>query len=149
MSDDALRALVDRAAIQDLVTRYFLACDRRDFDTVTACFTDDAELDYGVFAGDRTHVVDCISRGLSFFLHTMHFGGNILVELDGADAARCESYAVCYHRVASGDGFVDRVCALHYRDALVRRDGAWRIRRRDVTFVWERLDPVTLPPSPR
>ncbi|HEV7735226.1 MAG TPA: nuclear transport factor 2 family protein [Candidatus Binatia bacterium] len=146
---DVLRALADRAAIQDLVTRYFLACDRRDFETVTACFTDDAELDYGVFRGDREHVVACITRGLTFFLHTMHFGGNILVTLDGDDDARCESYAVCYHRVASGDGFVDRVCALHYRDVLVRRDGAWAIRTRDVTFVWERLDAVTLPPSPR
>ncbi len=146
---DVVRALADRAAIQDLVTRYFLACDRRDWPTVTACFTDDAELDYGVFRGDRTHVVGCITRGITFFLHTMHFGGNILVTLDGDDTARCESYAVCYHRVASGDGFVDRVCALHYRDALVRRDGTWAIRRRDVTFVWERLDPVTLPPSPR
>jgi hypothetical protein len=149
MSDDALRALSDRAAIQDLVTRYFLACDRRDWDVVTACFTDDAALDYGVFRGDRTHVVDCIRRGLTFFLHTMHFGGNILVDLEGPATARCQSYAVCYHRVASGDGFVDRICALHYRDALVRSDDAWRIQRRDVTFVWERLDPVTLPPPPR
>lgn len=146
---DPVQALVDRAAIQDLMTRYFLACDGRDWDAVTACFTDDAELDYGVFRGDRAHVVGCISRGISFFLHTMHFGGNILVTPDGDDEARCESYAVCYHRMTSGDGFLDRVCALHYRDHVVRRDGAWRIDRRQVTFVWERLDPVTLPPSPR
>jgi ketosteroid isomerase-like protein len=143
-----LQALADRAAIQDLVVGYFLAVDRRDWEAVRGCFSDDADLDYAVFRGTRDEVLPAIQRGLGFFDSTMHCAGNVLVELAG-DVARCESYAVCYHRYRDGDGLVDRVCALHYRDALARQDDGWRIRRRRVTFVWERLDPVTLPPAPR
>ncbi|MCW5891985.1 MAG: nuclear transport factor 2 family protein [bacterium] len=148
MSPPDLQALADRAAIHDLVVGYFLAVDRRDWEAVRGCFSDDAELDYAVFRGPRDEVLAAIQRGLAFFESTMHFGGNVLVELAG-DVARCESYAVCYHRHHDGDRLVDRVCALHYRDALARDGEVWRIRRRRVTFVWERLDPVTLPPVPR
>src|SRR5262249_43230044 len=95
---DALVArLADRAAIQDLLTTYFLAIDRRDWDGVRACFTETAQLDYVAFRGDTAHAVSCIERGLARFEATMHFGGNVLIALDG-DRATSDCYAVCYHR---------------------------------------------------
>jgi hypothetical protein len=143
-----LRELEDRAAIHDVVMRYFFAVDDRDWAGVRACFTADARLDYVVFAGGADEVVDTIARGLSHFTHIMHHGGNVLIELAG-DGARCETYAVCHHRLGEGDGARDRVSAIRYRDRLRRDPGGWRIAERSVTFVWERLEPVAPAPPPR
>jgi hypothetical protein len=145
--DATLQTLVDRAAIQDLVTGYFLALDRKDWDAVTACFTPDADCDYGVFRGDTGFAVDCIRRGVAQFDHTMHCGSNVQVVVDG-DAARAECYAVCYHRLPIAGVSHDRVSALHYRDMLVRTPAGWRIRERRVTFVWETMAETSLPPPP-
>ena len=145
--DPTLRALADRAAIHDLLTRYFLALDRKDWAAVTACFTPDADCDYGVFRGDTAFAVDCIRRGVAQFDHTMHCGSNLHVVLDG-DAANAECYAVCHHRLPVDGVPHDRTSALHYRDALVRTPDGWRIRARHVTFVWETMVPTSLPPVP-
>jgi hypothetical protein len=145
--DATLQALVDRAAIHDLLTSYFLALDRKDWDAVRACFVPDADCDYGVFRGDTAFAVDCIRRGVAQFDHTMHCGSNLHVVVEGA-AARAESYAVCYHRLPVGGVSHDRVSALHYRDELTRTAGGWRIRARHVTFVWETMAPTSLPPPP-
>ena len=145
---EVLRELEDRAAIHELEMRYFFAVDDRDWTAVRACFTADARLDYGVFTGGVDAVVDAIARGLSSFTRTMHHGGNVLIELAG-ERARCETYAVCHHRLGDGDGARDRVSALRYRDELRRDAGGWRIAARAVTFVWERLAPVAPAPAPR
>jgi len=147
VSDATLRALADRAAIHDLLIGYFLAIDRGDWDAVRACCTDAADCDYAVFRGDPAHAVACMRRGLAQFEHTMHFGGNVLVALDG-DAARAECYAVCYHRLPVAGVPHDRVSALHYRDEVVRTPAGWRIAARRVRFVWERFEPASPPPPP-
>jgi len=143
-----LRELEDRSAITDLEMRYFFAVDDRDWNAVRACFAPDARLDYAVFAGGVDEVVDAIAHGLAGFTRTMHHAGNVLVELDG-DGARCETYAVCHHRSGEGDAARDRVSALRYKDELRRDAGSWRITRRHVVFVWERLEPVAPAPAPR
>jgi 3-phenylpropionate/cinnamic acid dioxygenase small subunit len=145
---EVLRELSDRAAIHDVVMRYFFAVDDRDWAAVRACFTADARLDYVVFSGGADEVVDTIARGLAHFTRIMHHGGNVLIELAG-DEARCETYAVCHHRFGEGNGARDRVSAIRYRDRLRRQGGGWRIAERAVTFVWERLEPVTPAPPPR
>ncbi len=136
--------LRDRAAIHDVVVGYFFAVDRRDWDAVGACFTPDAQLDYSVFRGGVTDVVGAIASGLSQFERTMHFGGNVLIELRG-DEAHCQSYAICHHRLQRDGATWDRVCGLRYVDDLVRHDGGWRIHRRIAEFVWDRLDHVQVP----
>lgn len=143
-----LRELEDRAAVHDLEMRYFFAVDDRDWAAVRACFAPEAHLDYVVFAGDVDTVVGAIARGLAGVTRTMHHAGNVLVEVDG-DTARCETYAVCTHRLGEGDGARDRVSAIRYRDQLRRDDAGWRIVRRTVTFVWERLELVAPATAPR
>ncbi len=44
-TDAAVRTLLDRAAIGDVILRYSRALDRRDWDEVASCFTPDAHAD--------------------------------------------------------------------------------------------------------
>ncbi|MCE2463994.1 MAG: nuclear transport factor 2 family protein, partial [Dehalococcoidia bacterium] len=44
--DPVLQELADRAAIRDVMILYARGLDRRDFDLVRSCFTDDAYADY-------------------------------------------------------------------------------------------------------
>ena len=143
MSDDAALArwVTDRYEIRDLVTRYAVAVDRKDWAAVRACFTDDATCDYAWFRGDLATVLDLIERGLSRFESTTHLVGNHLAEVT-TDTATAETYALCHHRLRTPDGAVDRRAGLRYLDKLVRTPQGWRIVRRDVVVDWERTDPV-------
>jgi ketosteroid isomerase-like protein len=143
VSDDAALArwVADRAAIRDLVTRYAVAVDAKDWPAVRACFTPDATCDDSWFEGDLDTVVGAIERGLARFESTTHLVGNHLAAVDG-DHATAETYTLCHHRFRTADGAIDRIAALRYLDALVRTPEGWRIRRRDVVVTFERADPV-------
>ena len=138
---EALAYLADREAIRDLVHRYAVGVDRRDWATVRACFTADAACDYAWFRGDLDTVLGHIERGLAQFQTTMHLLGTHLAEVTG-DAASAETYAVCHHRLARPQGLADRIVGMRYLDGLVRTALGWRIARRDVVVAWQRLDPV-------
>ena len=77
---------------------------------------------------------------LQRFETTMHFLGNVLIELDG-DAAAVETYCVAYHRLVGQD--VDSIAGLRYVDRLERRDDVWRIADRQIVVEWNRIDDVT------
>jgi ketosteroid isomerase-like protein len=137
---DTLAALADRQAIRDLVTRYACAVDRRDFETVGACFTPDAETDYTYFAGPIAEVLEKIRAGVGGFAMTMHVLGNHLAEVRG-DTASSETYAVCYHRRPGVPDGAQLVVAMRYLDELVRTSAGWRIRRRRATVEWQQHEP--------
>jgi 3-phenylpropionate/cinnamic acid dioxygenase small subunit len=133
--------LADREAVRDLVHRYAVAVDRKDWPAVRACFTAAATCDYAWFRGDLDTVMGHIERGLAQFQTTMHLVGTHVAEITG-DTATAETYAVCHHRLARAEGTADRVVGMRYLDGLVRTPAGWRIRHRDVVVDWQRLDPV-------
>src|SRR4051812_44762297 len=51
VTDPALTELADRLAIQDLIARYPLAVDGRDWDALDELFTPDARIDFTAFGG--------------------------------------------------------------------------------------------------
>jgi ketosteroid isomerase-like protein len=135
-----LALLLDRQAIRDLVTRYACAVDRRDFETVAACFTPDAETDYTFFKGPIAEVLEKIRAGVGGFAMTMHVLGNHLAEVRG-DTATSETYAVCYHRRPGVADGAQLVVAMRYLDDLVRTPAGWRIKRRHATVEWQQSGP--------
>ena len=100
-TDDAIRELADRAAIQDVMLRYARGVDRKDLALVASCFTSDASyegaLAHGTIADALVRLRDAMAR----YDSTMHFVGNQLVEING-DTASSETYAVAYHRLTDG-----------------------------------------------
>ena len=132
--------LADRAAIQDVITLYCNAVDRRDFDGVASCFTDDATAVYGGVTiepgGDGVVRFLKQLRPLDGDRHVgTHLLGNLLITLRG-DEADAESYVIAYSVPADPAAPV-RMRGLRYRDRLVRLPAGWKIAGRVHSADWE------------
>jgi 3-phenylpropionate/cinnamic acid dioxygenase small subunit len=128
-----LQALSDRMEIQDLLTRYALAIDSKDWALLDTCFAQGAQIDYTSTGGEKgpySELRRWLEKVLAPFAVTMHFLGNTTVELDG-DRARTRTYLwnPMGFRKADGELHWFTVSA-HYVDELVRTDHGWRIQQR-------------------
>ena len=137
-SDPALRLLVDRAQISDVIMRYAAAVDRRDWELLETCFVPDLKVvGWGQreFA-DRHELLEYI-KGVAHFHTTMHMMGNQFIEVDG-DRASLESYAMLTHHGRDADGQpteLNRSGAL-YKEKLSRTPGGWIISQRGGEPEW-------------
>ena len=139
--NDAIRELLDRNAIRDVLLRYARGVDRRDVDLVASCFLPGARYEGALGQGTIETALNALRERLARYEGTMHFIGNQLIELHG-DKARSETYAVAYHRrcVAGAPQLLS--VGLRYVDDLVRSDGQWRIHCRFVYREWQRREPL-------
>jgi hypothetical protein len=133
MTDDTIRAIVDRHEIADCLLRYARGVDRMDEELVLSAFHPDAVDEHGpatftpqeflAWYRDRSQ-----GRELS-----QHLLVNMSIDLDG-DTAFVETYFVAVSR-ASGAELLD-IFGGRYVDRLERRDGAWRIAHRLMIPEW-------------
>jgi hypothetical protein len=139
----ALRELLDKQAIAEVVLRYCRGIDRMDRELVRSCYHADATDSHGSFEGGVDAFLDWVWRLLSRYESTMHFVGNLLVEPSG-DVARAETYGIAYHRAASDDPKLELTTGFRYVDRFERRAGEWRIAKRIALTEWvRREDPST------
>ncbi len=144
-TDPALQALLDERAIRDVILRYCRGIDRMDRDLVRSCYHAGATDSHGSFTGTVDEFIEWVWRVLLRYTSTMHFVGNMLVEPDGDDRARVETYGVAFHRTDGGDAAGNLVIGFRYVDAFARRpvDGGsarWRIAARVAVTDWVRVD---------
>jgi hypothetical protein len=138
--------LLEKAAIRDTLLRYAAGIDRRDWDLMLSCFTDDAwtSMQGNDLGRGRDKILAYITSAASQFriVSSIHFLANMYVELDG-DRATAETYGIGYLVFDTGAGHTLRMRHLHYVDELVRfDDGSWLIAKRTLTNDWERQTPV-------
>jgi hypothetical protein len=118
----------DRLDLADLVTRYFLAVDARNYAAVASLFAADAR--FGDVVGRDAIVAlqraDHASMGPT--VHSPHFA---LFELDGDRAAG----VVGAHCELVRDG-VAVVAAMQYLDRYVRGVDGWRFGERRVEYYY-------------
>lgn len=139
MSQDAVRELLDRAAIRDVLLRYAHGVDRRDLAAVAACFTPDASYKGSLGEGSIEVALRSLRERMAQYSSTMHLVANQLVEISG-DRATSETYAIAYHQLAGGEERRNMAVGVRYLDQLVRAAGGWRICHREVKLEWQRYD---------
>jgi hypothetical protein len=144
--DPQLQALVDRAAIQDVLTRYAHGVDRRDLAIVASCFAPGARYEGSLGNGTIDIALDALRERMPRYRTTMHLLTNFLIELHG-DAATSETYALVYHRLEGEDEDEDFVVGVRYLDELARLADGWRITRRRTSMELQRWDAVRPPPQ--
>lgn len=144
--DSGLQALLDRAAIEDLLMRYARGVDRRDLIMVAACFTPDAAYEGSLGDGTIDIALDALRERMPRYRTTMHLLTNVLIDLDG-DRASSETYGLVYHRLEDADEDEDFVVGVRYLDELARLPDGWRITRRVTKMEFQRWDAVRLPPQ--
>jgi 3-phenylpropionate/cinnamic acid dioxygenase small subunit len=150
MASMTLQEIADRIEIDDLLTRYATAVDKKDWDLFTACFTPDALIDYtavGGIKGNLQEVKKWLAEVLPMFPMTQHVVTNKVVELRGDTAtSRC----ILFNPMGLPDGkggmvlFID---GAYYNDELVRTAQGWRMAKRAVETAYTTRSHAILPPS--
>ena len=140
--------MTDRDEIAELLARYAIATDRRDFDTLHATFTPDGIATYG---GVRCQGADAIvdhCRPVANFPVTQHVVGSISITVDG-DTATATSYTTVHVVRPRGEGGHDVVHrGLSYDDRLVRTPDGWRFSERFHQVLWSTTDDTVWPVRP-
>lgn len=144
ISQSALRVLLDKQEITEVLARYCRAIDRLDEELLRSVYWPDGYDDHMSFAGLVAEFIpEAIKSCASIFKSTVHSISNTLIEVDG-DVAHSETYFTSFNRLSqTRDGReYDRITCARYLDRFERRDGEWRIARRLVVTDWNRVDPV-------
>ncbi len=125
--------LSDRAHIHDLLTRYTIAIDTRDWKLLDSCFTPDAFVDYTSSGGIRGKYPEArawLEKALAPFAAMQHFIGNIQLTIDGDRASSC-TYLINPMGFPNEDGSLHFfTVGAQYKDQLVHTDDGWRIAER-------------------
>jgi hypothetical protein len=128
-----LQEISDRIEIQDLLVRYTVAIDRKDWKLLDTCFTPDAQVDYTSTGGSKgayPEVRRWLEKALAPFKVTVHYISNSTVELAG-DRARARTYVINPMGFPKPDGSLHLfTVGGYYNDELVRTPEGWRIARR-------------------
>jgi hypothetical protein len=132
--EQRLRRLEDRAELEDLALRYFVAADGDDAEALAATFTADGSFSVsGTLCGDTREKVVAFLVGerakMGLTVHTPNF---TLLSLHDVNRA---SGIVGAHLelVLGGESLFG---AVRYQDSYVRDGGQWRIRSRDMRTIY-------------
>lgn len=128
-----IRKLEDRAAIQDLVARYFLVTDDDDEQGLGECFTADARFLASGFVGGegREGILAFLKAARAAMQQTVHTPHYVHIVFTGADTA---TGTVMAH-LEIGIGGTTVFGAVRYIDAYRREAGEWRIASREMLAV--------------
>ena len=125
--------VVDRLAISDLIARYAVAVDSRDYDALDALFTVDARIDFTAFGGplgSPAEIKEFLGANLGIFSRTQHMMGLPVITVDGDQATSrtpCNNPMV----LTDADGSTKVwLIGLWYDDSLVRTQDGWRFSAR-------------------
>lgn len=133
---EAVQRLVDRNEIEQLLFDYANFLDLNEVDQLVALFTPDCHIAYGPDHGAdgaeayrETLAHEKFGVG-AFFAATSHHVSNVVIDFVDADTAQVRSTLYAWHRYTRERP--DGVVMGQYHDTIVRRDGTWRIHRREL-----------------
>lgn len=130
----SVQEISDRLEIQDLIARYSVALDSRDYDALDELFTDDAILDYratGAIRGSLAEMKRFVADAFTMFSATQHLtAGTTITFADGGDTAHAKS--ACHNPMVFGGDLAPKmmIVGLWYVDTLVRTPDGWRFKER-------------------
>jgi len=131
--EDRIRKLEDRAEIQDLAARYFLATDDDDYEALAQCFTQEARFAASGFEDSvgRDAIIAFLKAARAGMAQTVHTIDYAHVRLGGVDDAT--GIVTAHLELGLGDTTV--FAAVRYIDEYAREDGQWRIAAREMKAV--------------
>lgn len=138
--EQALRELLDRQAIHQVMLRYGRGLDRIDNELAKSCYWPEATEDHGSYVGGVDGFIEYADASSFLFESTQHAILNHFCDLQG-DEAFCETYYQ-FTGVTAGEG-PNFVSTGRYVDHFQKRPGEngpqWRIANR-VTIVESQMD---------
>jgi len=136
-----LQQLSDRAEINDLMVRYSESMNRADWESWSACFTPDGQVDYttaGGIAGTVAEAAAWIAESVAMFDMRIGRTHNVLPTFTGADSATVSSqYSMTMRIAGEPPTYID--AAGWYDDTVVRTADGWRIASRYERLAFIRM----------
>jgi hypothetical protein len=141
-SSSDIQYLIDRAAIHDLLTRYFQGLDRGSPEQVRGCFTDDVQCHYD--KRTPTRGIEAFMGSLQYFNKlqngtmkiTTHFMGNLNIMRIEDDVAKTETNAIAFLVEPGNAADLVAMRSLRYLDRMRREKSGWLISDRIHTLDW-------------
>ena len=125
-----MNAADDRFDIIAALDRYAECLDTRNWQGLADVFTEDVDMDFGVW---RAHDLDGVRSNIRAFLDgcgpSQHLLGNYRISLDG-DAASSRCYCRVMHHGKGEHSGKTFESWIEYSDELVRTERGWRSRKR-------------------
>jgi hypothetical protein len=134
--EQAMRDLLDRQAIHQVMLRYARGLDRLDNELARSCYWDEAIEDHGQFVGTPDDFLKYADGTTLMFEAVQHGLLNHFCDLQGEEAF-CETYYQ-FTGVTAGEA-PNFVSTGRYVDHFRKRNGEWRIANR-VTLVESQMD---------
>jgi len=137
-----IKELEDRVALKELIDRFSILGDQKDFKNQVQLFTNNA-VSETLAAGTvilklegREVMAEAFSKFLEGFETVYHFNGQHVVSINGNDAT-----GTCYCKITligneKGKKMKTTIGA-RYADDYVRLENVWLIARRVGTFDWQ------------
>jgi hypothetical protein len=132
-----IQHLEDRQAIIDVVIRYCVAVDRRDWAMFADCFASTVVRDSGEVS--REEFVAIVEGALPGFRSTQHLSTNHVVTFDPGDPDRatCDSDMYAQHFLEESAGGTYYLLRARYSDLMTRTANGWKIQAITTTNRWE------------
>jgi len=134
---DEVKALVAKAAIAELITRYAVLNDTADWDAVAALYTEDGRMSRPTAPDDFIIGRAAILAGFKSRppRASRHFVANILVTLEDETRARASSQILLFTGTTADDGGLPIQSATPplvgtFDDTLVKTADGWRFTQR-------------------
>lgn len=151
MTDDQneeLQRLLDERAIYRVLINYCRGVDRLDEELLRSVYHPDSFDNHGdTFQGNSHDFARLMMERMARVSRSLHMITNVTIELDG-DRAWVESYFLAFHREDADNEHAlmnpantDLFAAGRYIDKFEKREGEWRILRRDVLRDITRIEP--------
>ena len=146
MTEPLLQALLDQSLVTSQLGRGARLLDGKRWDDLAGVFAEDVAFDYGDGNGLQQGLPllrATFSRHLDRCGATQHLLGSVVVAVEG-DAATSEAYVQARH-AGLGD-LAGEVFDTNgeYVDTWARRDGAWLVVRREVSWMTLSGNPAVL-----
>ena len=141
IESEALRQLIDKQTIYEIMCRYARGVDRGDWELLRSTYHPDAYDDHGDYKGDVDGLLNWLKDRFDGVDNSQHFLGNFLVEFLGADVALVEAYFVSRRLTEPTQGGSQELDARdvlcrqvwgRYLDRFERRSGEWKVATRRV-----------------
>jgi hypothetical protein len=136
----------DRLAIIETVNNWALWRDAGDWDRFRTVWHEDGWMTATWFQGPAAKFIEVSKAGFDKGVSILHFLGGSSVDLKG-ERAVAQTKMTISQRAAVDGVAVDVVCTGRFYDFFARRNGAWKIVRRQPIYEKDRMDP--LDPSAR
>jgi len=138
IDDKALRTLIAKEAIRELVLHYSRGVDRKDASLLRDLYTADAVDNHGnSFSGPASAYCDFLEQSFPYMRYSGHHACNHMISVDvDAGTGQGEVYAMAWHVIPDGQGgwLLDFMCVRYLDQYRLEADGRWRFARRDVIY---------------